>query len=148
MPYPFSFLKRPVASVPAPLHVTSSLFVRRSWNQRWTYQKGFIPRDLGLGHDPSLRAPMPGITAPVVGRDALRFALLSPDRKHRTAPSHPLSHHQVQDCCIAARSSSNNVSVCEETVPLCCRPRAVTVTCRPWQRAQSRRASHFLSSLE
>jgi hypothetical protein len=56
----------------------------------------------------------------------------------------PVTGSQTQNCSLpsfvtspsagllyCSASSSNNVSVCEKTVPLCCRPRAVTVTCRP-----------------
>jgi hypothetical protein len=82
------------------------------------YQKWSIPRDLQLGHDPSLGGPMPDITALAVGRKQLRFAILSPDRKHRTASSHPLSHHQEQTQLIVLQCRSNIVSVCEELIVL------------------------------
>jgi hypothetical protein len=64
-----------------------------------------FPRDLQIGHDPSLGAPMPGHHRawPMVGRNPLRFALLSPGRKHRTVSSLSLSHHPVQAASVHLR---------------------------------------------
>jgi hypothetical protein len=81
-----------------------------------------FPRDLKIGHDPSLGAPMPGITAPrrgrTVGQNPVRFALLAPVTGSQTPncslPSlSPRAVQAIYSFALCGERWSNNVSVCK-----------------------------------
>ena len=105
--------------------------------------EGSIPRDLQLGHDPSLGDPMPDITALAVGRKQLRF--VSCHRISNTELLPPILCHIIKGRLnVLCFSAGQTLSLFARNSSYLCQ-RVVTMTCREWQRAQTRWA--FSSSV-
>lgn len=116
-----------------------------------------FPRDLKIGHDPSLGAPMPGITAPrrgrTVGQNPVRFVLLSPGRKHpNCSPLHchlALCRLFTHLCCTASADQTMSLfaSYPEAPVQLCTvlRQRVATMTFRAHRTPMPQVTEHLIS---
>ena len=129
-----------------PYVTAQETLVRLRATIRGPKHSGPFPRDLQIGHDLSLGAPMPERHRawPLVKPLALRRTVTRSQTQNCFLPS--LSHHAVQEHPLySRRHRSNNVFVCRQPIVPRKRDAATTCTedgeCFPW-------TSHFPSAHE